>query len=467
MASSSADAADAVFWKAYGTAIKRTIGQITINEKTAFYLATKAQAGPPGGDGIFPSFTNEGLFQLGNNLLPPDQLFYSPSTLNSYIGQLQTYLHWVDVGGNPSDVNVTQVTNTLQDMNAAQIGLGKQLTLALADFKQQQDAGLAGTQTFAQWAPGNAVGYTMAVQSYKSKAAAYQKAVSNAYGPLASQKLDDEAKLQKALDTLTSNTGFNMECVLGSPPSPREFNNAVSSGSQLPAPPGVLRPAYNAPGYITAIKKAQSVIGSGTKPSSSMQITYSQGTDVRETSFNQSAQSASVGFSYFPWISFNANASHETTTSSVSTQADASDITITLFYDDMSLVTINPSGSWDLGDVRTKYKGLLPGAPKEVQTLVKPTQLLLATRLGYKVKLGASSSKQFDSYYRDTVSGGGSVSIFGIPCSIGGDASRSTENTTHNLAWNSTTQEFTVDPTDNAGFATIVGLIGEKVTTGA
>jgi hypothetical protein len=116
----------------------------------------------------------------------------------------------------------------------------------------------------------------------------------------------------------------------------------------------------------------------------------------------------------------------------------------------------------------------LPGAPQEVQTLIKLTQLLLATRLGYKVKLGSSSSKQFDSYYKDTVRGGGSVSIFGIPCSIGGSTSHSTENTTHstentthNLNWNSTNQEFTVDPTDNAGFATIVGLIGEKVQTGA
>jgi hypothetical protein len=77
-----------------------------------------------------------------------------------------------------------------------------------------------------------------------------------------------------------------MECVLGSPPSPREFNNAVSSGNPLPVPPGVLRPAYNAPGYITAVKKAQAVIGSGTKPSTSIEIKYSQGTDVRETTFN-------------------------------------------------------------------------------------------------------------------------------------------------------------------------------------
>jgi len=90
MATSSADAADAIFWKAYGAAIKSTIGNVTINDKTSFYLSTKAQAGPPGGDNISENYTNEGLFQLGNNLLPPDQLFYSPSTMNSYIDQLQT-----------------------------------------------------------------------------------------------------------------------------------------------------------------------------------------------------------------------------------------------------------------------------------------------------------------------------------------------------------------------------------------
>lgn len=137
-----------------------------------------------------------------------------------------------------------------------------------------------------------------------------------------------------------------MECVLGSPPSPREFNNGVTSGSPIPVPPGLLRPAYNAPQYITNIKQAQMLIGSDTKPSGSVEITYDQGTSVEESSFNHSAQSASVSFSYFPWISFSTSASHDNITSSVSTLADASDITITLFYDDMTLVTINPSGSW-------------------------------------------------------------------------------------------------------------------------
>jgi hypothetical protein len=87
------------------------------------------------------------------------------------------------------------------------MGKSKQLQLALADFKQQQDAGLTGSQTFAQWVPGNAISYNMVVQNYKAKAAAYQKAFKNAYGPLAAQKLDDEAKLEKAQDTITPSVG--------------------------------------------------------------------------------------------------------------------------------------------------------------------------------------------------------------------------------------------------------------------
>jgi hypothetical protein len=92
-------------------------------------------------------------------------------------------------------------------MDAARIGSNKQLAAALADFKLQQDAGLTGTLTFAQWAKSNAPAYVVSIQDYKSKAAAYQKAVANAYGPLAQQKLDDEAKLATALDKLSPSAG--------------------------------------------------------------------------------------------------------------------------------------------------------------------------------------------------------------------------------------------------------------------
>lgn len=283
-----------------------------------------------------------------------------------------------------------------------------------------------------------------------------------------------------------------MECSIGAPPSARELLNAHNSGKDIPAPAPVLRPAFNAPGYIGVIKDAQMLVGTDTPPNNSLTFSFSDGEEVDESEFNHSVQSGGVSFSYVPWISFNANASQEEQRSSVSTASDASDITIAITYDDMTLAPINPSASWwvhpqspvpvrryqfhgsansildrDLGDVRAKYKNLLPGAPKSVQTLVKPTQLLLATRLGYTIKLAANSSKQFDTAYKKTISGGGSFRIFGIPCGIGASGSTTKETNTHNLKWDATKQEITIKPTDNAGFATIVGLIGEKVKTTA
>lgn len=93
-------------------------------------------------------------------------------------------------------------------MNAANEGQKKALKSALDDFKEQKEAGLVGDQSFAQWAPSNAFAYTQATQDYAGKAAQYQKAVKNAYGPLASTKLADDAKLAKAQDTVTSNPGY-------------------------------------------------------------------------------------------------------------------------------------------------------------------------------------------------------------------------------------------------------------------
>lgn len=119
----------------------------------------------------------------------------------------------------------------------------------------------------------------------------------------------------------------------------------------------------------------------------------------------------------------------------------------------------------DLGDIRTKYPKLLPGAPSSVKTLVKPSMLVLATRLGYTVDVGAGGAKAFDSMYKKVQSGGGSVSILGIPCSFGVGASSSSETVTHQASWDSTNNKFEVKPTDNCGFATIVGLVGEKIVT--
>lgn len=91
--------------------------------------------------------------------------------------------------------------------------------------------------------------------------------------------------------------------------------------------------------------------------------------------------------------------------------------------------------------------------------------MVLATRLGYIIQVSNSARAAFDSMSKQATSGGGSVNIFGIPCSFGGGHSSTSEQTTHNASWNSNTGVFTVSPTDNCGFASIVGMIGEKMKT--
>ena len=118
----------------------------------------------------------------------------------------------------------------------------------------------------------------------------------------------------------------------------------------------------------------------------------------------------------------------------------------------------------DIGDPRSQYK-LKPNAPNDVKTLVRPTQLLLVSNLGYKVKFGTKLASRFDTKVKDTKKAGGSVKIFGIPIGLNADFNKSTEKTSHVGTWDNTSGEFTVKAIPDAGFATMLGVIGEKIST--
>lgn len=50
MSTATTDEADATFWKTYAAAFQKAVSQLRINDKTSFYIATKAQAGSPAED---------------------------------------------------------------------------------------------------------------------------------------------------------------------------------------------------------------------------------------------------------------------------------------------------------------------------------------------------------------------------------------------------------------------------------
>ncbi|KAI1828052.1 hypothetical protein F4861DRAFT_241146 [Xylaria intraflava] len=458
---------NALFWKAYAAAIMERAGKINIGDTNAFYLATSAQRGPPGGDGISQKYTNEGIFQLGDNLLPADQLFYSPSSENSYIQSLQDYLRWVDIGGDPTPENVARVNAASEDLDAAHKKFKTELTKALSDFKDEQAAGMTSKLTFAQWAISNAGAYEAAKTAYDTATAAYTEAYSRAYGPLGQQKLQDQNKLNQAevTDSASALPGFTMECAIGTPPSPREIQDHQGDDS-ISNPASVPRPAYEALNYVSVIQQAL-MRREDDPPRANLEFTFRNGQDVRVEEFNHSFISGGVTVDYEPWISFGVSASQDNVWHGISTNVDFEQITFKLTFDDMAFVGINPSASWDLGDVRARYKGLLPGAPKSVHTLVKPSQLLLATHLGYTIKLGAAMANEFDSHYQQVTQAQGSIRILGILAGPTANFSQKNYQNTHMLDWNASSQEITVKPTTNTGFATIVGIVGEKLNVSA
>ena len=137
-----------------------------------------------------------------------------------------------------------------------------------------------------------------------------------------------------------------MACGLGSPPSAKEINDATSARDTLKDPNTVWRPMYESQSYISVIKDAQSLVGSDRPTKNSFTFQSNEGSGVSESKFNKTTGSGGVGFSYAPWVSFSANASHSDEQSSLKTSDFDSHIKITVHYDDISLVPINPSASW-------------------------------------------------------------------------------------------------------------------------
>lgn len=72
---------------------------------------------------------------------------------------------------------------------------------------------------------------------------------------------------------------------------------------------------------------------------------------------------------------------------------------------------------------------------------------------------------EFDKKVTDTKSGGGYIRIFGIPIGVGAQVATQTTNTTHVGTWNSEQGIFSVKPTPDAGYATVLAVVGEKVQT--
>lgn len=455
------------FWLAYCDAIKSQIGG-DVGEKTSIWYSTVAQRGPPAGPSNFidPIYTNMGIYDIGDNLLWADNLFYVPSEQNSYARSLLTYLSCVELGGNPTDAQKLQLATRIVNEQAAKTAYDAQFAESFKQwkaYKAEPDLFIAGT-TWYSWKIQNCPELTVAENNLSAASSAVDQMTSAVYGNLAVQFLKDKTLLSTAINTnnmLISPGNINMACTTLSGPDADSILRSVQL--KQPVPPPVVdayRPAYSAPNYAAQVKTWMGNVGNVNVKRTSVDIDFDKGNKLDETNFSHTTANAGVNFDYAPWLSIGATASTDHKDSSMLSTVDQQKTKLKMSWDEkMVKVNVMP-GAWDIKNRDYKLKA---DAPPQVKGLARVVQFVIVSKLGFEVEFDGEAKDEFDRKINDTNSGGGSFRLFGIPIGVNASGSTETGSTTHKASWDKQSGKLSITATEDAGFATIIAVIGEKL----
>lgn len=105
---------------------------------------------------------------------------------------------------------------------------------------------------------------------------------------------------------------------------------------------------------------------------------------------------------------------------------------------------------------------LKSNASQESRNLAFPDYLIVVRNLGFKVSvLDATLARQIDEKYDQAKEAGGIVRVLGIPATPDGNPEQATEGAAHFAEWDSSSGVLSIKPTADAGFASVVALVGE------
>lgn len=458
---SAANTIDDLFWLNYATEIKKQAGaKFTKDGDSVFFVASQATKGPPAGKFVPGEYTNAGLYPLANSLLATDQLFYAPSSLHGYIQALQTYLSYVDLQRGASEELYTALLSALEHQQAADAVVDREVDKAWDKYQKELLRGMvADNMTFMQWvAKGHAPTYSAALDNQQAKTAVVADIQGQIDGPMAAILNNARAAIRSGLNTETDLPGFNMKAAIGSPLSSEQIMLKQQKGEPIPVPPSQRLPLYQAEHYETFVKGAETKIGTKYVPENSFELNID--TSQTRNSFDFSQFQGSAGFTVpiGPWFAVGANASHSQESSRVDTGTDASSVKVKVTYDKIQQIPVH-SGNWDVD--LSNYK-LRDDAPKQLKSLAKITALVVASALGYEITVSASVARTVDTKFKETTQAGGYVYIFGIPIRLGAGGSSTKESNSHTATFDSATNTIKVVPRFETGYATVIGIIGEK-----
>lgn len=458
---SAADKVNELFWLNYAREIKNKTGANFSKDGSAvFFLATDAQKGPPAGKFVPSEYTNTGLYHLANNLLATDQLFYAPSGLHGYAQTLNTYLNFVDLQRGASTELGTALYSALQHLQAAEAVEAEQEDAAYAKYEKERGRGMVeNDMTFNQWvAIGHGSAYRVARENHKAKAAVVATIQSQINGGLAAELDAARAAVNAGLNSETALDGFNMRGAIGNFLTAEEIMLKQQLKQQIPQPKTQLLPLYEAPLYQDFVKGGETKIGTKYTPTDSIEFHIQTSEKTDNFDFGQTKVDGSAEFSFGPWFGFGAGGGHSTETTTVNTGSESESVKIKITFDKIQNIPID-MGKWNVD--LSKYK-LRDDAPPQAKTLARVSSLVVASALGYEITVGANTAREIDTKLKETTQGGGSLNIFGIPIRLGGSASREKVSNSHTATFNEATNTLKIAPRFETGYATVIGIVGEK-----
>ncbi|EEU41886.1 uncharacterized protein NECHADRAFT_72470 [Fusarium vanettenii 77-13-4] len=439
---------DKQLWLAYCKVVQNAVGGLP-GHKPALFFTKQAQKAPVASQTIDPSYTNFGINAIINNLLQTNDLFFDPSHHKTYVHCLLEYLLSVKVGDDNPAMQA-RIEMAGKDFTTALDKALAERDRALDDFEQQEGYGMTGEMDFSQWWPSNAPAYAAAKQTVEAAAAAYQAALGQIGGPVASILAKDFNRIVQALIGGNSVPGITMPACHASPEIVRGLLNKDRTPHAI-----TYVPEFNSYEYTYQVEHWLNGVGDG---DSSTRIDVSDGQAVNESDFGHAATD---GFSYGPWISFSTTegSSEEVGVSHEGVNADIG-LDVQFSYDEIQTVAIR-AGDWNVPSPGRRYQ-LKSNASQESRNLAFPDYLVVVRNLGFKVSvLDSTLARQIDEKFDQAKEVGGIVRVLGIPATPDGNPEQATEGAAHFAEWDSGSGVLSIKPTADAGFASVVALVGE------
>ncbi|RSL70395.1 hypothetical protein CEP51_012201 [Fusarium floridanum] len=442
-----------LFWLEYGEQIRNKIPRAGQGSKI-FFLANEAQKAPPAGTYIPNEYKSKGLYDLSNNLLATDSIYYSPSASHGFDQAVGTYLDW---GGRDKRGLDDVFLQVIGKQEGAQAALEREKKEAFARWEQGTEMGLTAQPFYEYVDTGRALGVKAAQKNIDTIAMEITMIQNQMNGPMSSVVQQDKDTLAMALSESRDYDGYNMRAAAGNLLTSAELIRNQQDRDRVRPPSYERVPLYDSPDYGTFVQRAiEKSSSSNYNPSQSIQFTIDTRKDTSDYSFGQTRGVDSVGAST-GWFSFRTGGDRSRESSTLQTGSETPQVSIKVTYDDLEVVTIT-TGKW-VPDV-SKYR-LRRDAPKNLQTLARVRQLVVISGLGYEITVGRSTARTLDANLRETASAGGSISVFGIRILLGRSGSSSREEQTHTISRDKNGRTFKIIPNYGSNCGTVVGAIGE------